>query len=182
MGNALRAAAASDSPLFAVTRERILGALRLLLDAVAVAGTLRADVDPKDVMRLINGIWYLPDGPEWRDDVGRMLGLVIDGLRWRAAASGTDPHGVGRYLGPRHATRPRARLRPRGAAHGRGTSTPRPASWSPAADGSGLVSGRVPKGDAASQNAVDYRLSSPPSTVRRRRGPGPVVGTRRRSG
>ena len=82
MGNALRAAAASDSPLFAVTRERILGALRLLLDAGAAAGTLRADVDPKDVMRVINGIWYLPGGPEWRDDVGRMLGLVIDGLRY----------------------------------------------------------------------------------------------------
>jgi AcrR family transcriptional regulator len=84
MGNALRAAAASDSPLFAVTRERILGALRLLLDAGAAAGTLRADVDPKDVMRVIHGIWYLPNGPEWRDDVGRMLGLVIDGLRYGA--------------------------------------------------------------------------------------------------
>jgi AcrR family transcriptional regulator len=82
MGNALRAAAASDTPLFAVTRERILGALRLLLDAGAQAGTLRADVDPTDVMRVISGIWYLPSGPEWRDDVGRMLGLVIDGLRY----------------------------------------------------------------------------------------------------
>ena len=86
MGNALRAAAASDSPLFAVTRERILGALRLLLDAGAAAGTLRADVDPTDVMRVISGIWYLPDGPEWRDDVGRMLGLVIDGLRYGSVA------------------------------------------------------------------------------------------------
>jgi AcrR family transcriptional regulator len=92
MGNALRAAAASDTPLFAVTRERILGALRLLLNAGAAAGTLRADVDPKDVMRVINGIWYLPGGPEWREDVGRMLGLVIDGLRYGApdlARSGT---------------------------------------------------------------------------------------------
>ena len=86
MGNALRAAASSDSPLFAVTRERILGALRLLLEAGAAAGTLRADVDPKDVMRVINGIWYLPGGPEWRDDVGRMLGLVIDGLRYGVPA------------------------------------------------------------------------------------------------
>src|SRR5438067_6278058 len=65
MGNALRSAAASDSPLFASTRERIVGALRLLLDAGGVSGTLRSDVDCKDVMRVINGIWYLPDGPEW---------------------------------------------------------------------------------------------------------------------
>lgn len=82
MGNALRAAASSDSPLFAETREQIVGALRLLLDAGAADGTLRADVDPKDVMRVMNGIWYLPDGPEWRDSVGKMLDLVIDGLRY----------------------------------------------------------------------------------------------------
>jgi AcrR family transcriptional regulator len=81
MGDALRSAA-SDSPLFADTRERILGALRLLLEAGAAAGTLRADVDPRDVMRVMNGIWYLPSGPEWREDVGRMLDLVIDGLRY----------------------------------------------------------------------------------------------------
>jgi AcrR family transcriptional regulator len=81
MGDALRSAA-SDSPLFADTRERILGALRLLLGAGAAAGTLRADVDPRDVMRVMNGIWYLPAGPEWREDVGRMLDLVIDGLRY----------------------------------------------------------------------------------------------------
>jgi AcrR family transcriptional regulator len=82
MGDALRSAAASDSPLFARTHERILGALRLLLDAGAASGVLRSDVDPKDVMRLVYGIWYLPDGPEWRKDVGRMLDLVIDGLRY----------------------------------------------------------------------------------------------------
>jgi hypothetical protein len=82
MGNALRAAASSDSPLFAETREQILGALRLLLDAGAADGTLRVDVDPKDVMRVINGIWYLPGGPEWREAVGKMLDLVIDGLRY----------------------------------------------------------------------------------------------------
>ena len=85
MADALRSAACSDAPLFADTRERIIGALRLLLDAGAAAGTLRSDVDPKDVMRVINGIWYLPAGPEWRADVGRMLDLVIDGLRYGVA-------------------------------------------------------------------------------------------------
>jgi AcrR family transcriptional regulator len=85
MGNALRSAA-SDSPLFAETRARILDAVGLLLAAGAADGTLRADVEPKDVMRVMNGIWYLPDGPEWRDDVGRMLDLVIDGLRYGVPA------------------------------------------------------------------------------------------------
>ncbi len=82
MGDALRSAVASDAPLFAETRARIVGALQLLLDAGVAAGTLRADVTPDDVMRVINGIWYLPSGPEWRDTVGRMLDLVIDGLRY----------------------------------------------------------------------------------------------------
>ncbi len=86
MGSALRAAAGSDSPLFAETRELILGAIRRLLAAGATAGTLRADADPGDVMRVMNGIWYLPAGPEWRDTVGRMLDLVIDGLRYGAPA------------------------------------------------------------------------------------------------
>jgi AcrR family transcriptional regulator len=86
MGNALHSAAGSDSPLFARTREQILAAVRLLLEAGAESGTLRGDVDPKDVMRLINGIWHLPSGPEWRQDVGRMLDLVIDGLRYGVPA------------------------------------------------------------------------------------------------
>ena len=41
-------AAASDSPLFAQTREQILGALRLLLEAGASSGTLRTDLEPKE--------------------------------------------------------------------------------------------------------------------------------------
>jgi AcrR family transcriptional regulator len=91
MGDALRSAAGSDSPLFAETKARIVGALRLLLDAGAASGTLRADVDPTDVMRVIHGIWYLPDGPEWRADVGRMLDLIIDGLRYGAPDRAAPP-------------------------------------------------------------------------------------------
>ncbi len=81
MGNALRSAT-TGAPLFSDTRARILEAMRRLLEAGAADGTLRADVDPRDVMCVINGIWYLPAGPDWRDDVGRMLDLVIDGLRY----------------------------------------------------------------------------------------------------
>jgi len=85
MGDALRTAVCSSgSSGFTQTRGRILGALRLLLDAGARDGSLRSDVDPEDVIRVMNASWYLPDGPDWRADVGRMLNLVIDGLRYRA--------------------------------------------------------------------------------------------------
>jgi AcrR family transcriptional regulator len=87
MGDALRSAvSSSECQVFTDTRERILGALRLLLDAGARDGTLRTDVTPEDVMCVINASWYLPDGPQWRATVGRMLGLVIDGLRYSAPA------------------------------------------------------------------------------------------------
>jgi AcrR family transcriptional regulator len=85
MGAALRTVVSSDSPLFAETRARILGALRLILAAGAADGTLRADVEPEDVMRVVNASWFLPDGPEWRDTVSRMLDLIIDGLRYGAS-------------------------------------------------------------------------------------------------
>jgi AcrR family transcriptional regulator len=91
MGDALRSAAGSDSPLFAQTRARIVDALGLLLQAGAASGTLRADVDARDVMRVINGIWYLPKSPEWRADVGRMLDLVIDGLCYGVGERSTAP-------------------------------------------------------------------------------------------
>jgi AcrR family transcriptional regulator len=88
MGEALRTAVSSsaDSAVFGDCRERIRGALRLVLAAGARDGTLRADVDPEDVMRVVNAIWYVPAGPEWRETVGRMLDLVIDGLRYRSSA------------------------------------------------------------------------------------------------
>ncbi len=85
MGDAVRSAVASDSSFFAETKQRISGALRLLLEAGAASGALRPDSDPDDVMRVMSAIWFLPDGPDWRRDVGRMLDLVIDGLRYRAS-------------------------------------------------------------------------------------------------
>jgi AcrR family transcriptional regulator len=85
MKNALHSAVASDSPLFADTRERLIAALRLLLDAGADAGTVRADVDAEDVTCMISAICRLPEGPHWQEDVSRMLGLVIDGLRYGAS-------------------------------------------------------------------------------------------------
>ena len=46
--------------------------------------TLRADVDPNEAMRVVNGIWWLPAGAKWCESVGRMLHRVIDGLRYGA--------------------------------------------------------------------------------------------------
>ncbi len=83
MADALRSAVASDSPLFAHTRTKIVGALRVLLEAGAADGSLRADADPEDVMRAMGAVWNVAAGPEWQDQVTRLLGLLVDGLRYR---------------------------------------------------------------------------------------------------
>lgn len=82
LGAALRAAVGSDSPLFAETRERILGALSVLLDAGRAQGTVRGDVDAEDAMLAMWGVWVVPDGPRWEAQVRRLLDLVVDGLRY----------------------------------------------------------------------------------------------------
>ena len=84
LGAALRAAVGSESPLFAETRQRILGALATLLDACRAEGSVRADADADDVMRAMWGVWLVPDGPEWDAQVRRLLDLVVNGLRFGA--------------------------------------------------------------------------------------------------
>jgi AcrR family transcriptional regulator len=84
MGEALRSAVASDSPLFGHTGEEIVGALRLLMQAGAEERVLRDDVDPEDVFRAMGAVWLLPIGPGWQDQVLRLLDLIVDGLRYGA--------------------------------------------------------------------------------------------------
>lgn len=84
LGAALRAAVGSESPLFAETRQRILGALATLLDACRAEGSVRADTDADDVMRVMWGVWLVPDGPDWDAQVRRLLDLVVNGLRFGA--------------------------------------------------------------------------------------------------
>jgi AcrR family transcriptional regulator len=63
------------------TRERLTGAVGSILAAGARAGTLRADVDPDDVITLLLGVFL---GTSAGDRAGRtkqLLDLVADGLR-----------------------------------------------------------------------------------------------------
>jgi len=87
MGDALRSAVASESPLFGDTRTKIVDTLRLLVGAGAAEGSLRPDVDPEDVMRVMGAVWHVPMGTGWQTDVRRMLDLLVDGLRYGAPKS-----------------------------------------------------------------------------------------------
>ena len=82
MGDALRALIASGGDPFSESRDRLTAAVTELLRAGADAGTLRPDVSPADVLVGLNGISLATD-PERRDQAGRLLDLLMDGLRPR---------------------------------------------------------------------------------------------------
>ncbi|MEV0220354.1 TetR family transcriptional regulator [Streptomyces sp. NPDC050704] len=85
MADALKAVIASgDSDPFAESLDRISTAISTLLKAGAEAGVLRSDVDPLDVGFSLGGILLITTDKGLRDRAGRMLDLLLDGLRYRA--------------------------------------------------------------------------------------------------
>ncbi len=83
MDGALRALIASGGNPFSESRDRLTAAVRTLLEAGAAAGTLRADVDPGDVLVSLSGLSLATAGADRRDQAGRLLDLLMDGLRPR---------------------------------------------------------------------------------------------------
>jgi AcrR family transcriptional regulator len=83
MATALRAVIASGGDPYAESRARMLAAISPLLDAGAKAGTIREGVDPLDVLVALNGVSLAAGAPEQRERAGRLLDLLMDGLRPR---------------------------------------------------------------------------------------------------
>jgi AcrR family transcriptional regulator len=81
MADALHAVIASGGNPFAESRDRLVAAITTLLKAGSTAGTVRADVDPGDVVASISGVTLTAGAPEQRAQAGRMLDLLMDGLR-----------------------------------------------------------------------------------------------------
>jgi AcrR family transcriptional regulator len=84
MAEALTRVRDSDTGDLARAKARIAQALTLLLDAGAKAGAIRADADADDVLlAAAASIWAIAGQPDWRQRAGRLLRLVLDGLRYR---------------------------------------------------------------------------------------------------
>jgi AcrR family transcriptional regulator len=83
MAEALRTVIASGGNPYAQSRESLLEAVSSLLKAGADQGALRRDVDPADVMTGISGVCLVAGAPEQREQAGRLLDLLLDGLRYR---------------------------------------------------------------------------------------------------
>jgi AcrR family transcriptional regulator len=86
MSDALRKVIASGGNPFAESRGRLLAAFTALMKAGAADGTLRADLDPADLMTSISGVSLAAGEPGQREQAGRLLDLLMDGLRYGAAA------------------------------------------------------------------------------------------------
>ncbi|WIY00667.1 TetR family transcriptional regulator [Amycolatopsis mongoliensis] len=81
MGDVLRASLASGRIATPATRRRITAAIGTILDAGALAGTLRAGVDPEDVTLLLLGAFLSTSAGQDAERIGRMLDLIVDALR-----------------------------------------------------------------------------------------------------
>jgi AcrR family transcriptional regulator len=87
MSGALRVVIASGGNPFAQSRDRLVAAISTLLDAGAAAGTVRSDVEPGDVLASLSGVSLAAGEPAQRDQARRLLDLLMDGLRYRAAGT-----------------------------------------------------------------------------------------------
>jgi hypothetical protein len=75
---------ASGGNPFAESRDRLLAAFAALMRAGAADGTLRADLDPADLMASMSGVSLAAGDPDQRAQAGRLLDLLMDGLRYGA--------------------------------------------------------------------------------------------------
>ncbi len=82
MSGALQSVIASGRNPYSQSRTKLVGALTTLLDAARAAGAVRDDVDAEDVLLAIGGIWAMSAEPGWEERARRLLGLVMDGLRY----------------------------------------------------------------------------------------------------
>jgi len=88
MSEALRQVIASGGNPFAESRGRLLSAFGALLAAGAVDRTLRADLEPADVFASTSGVSLAAGAPDQREQAGRLLDLLMDGLRYGAGRAG----------------------------------------------------------------------------------------------
>ena len=85
MAMALKSVLGADSELFTQSHQRIQAAIGTLVAAAVEAGTIRSDVEPADLLRAMGGICMAADTPGWADRTGRLVDLLMDGLRYGAS-------------------------------------------------------------------------------------------------
>lgn len=91
MSEALSAASAAGPGWSAESYGRTFATVGRLLDAGVQAGTIRSDMQTGDVMLAMNGLLRLDVSGDWQAQAGRLLDLLMDGLRAGARAAPGEP-------------------------------------------------------------------------------------------
>jgi AcrR family transcriptional regulator len=84
MSMALKTSLGPDNELFSYSYRRIREAIGLLVDRAVASGAIRDDVEAEDLLRAMSGICMAADSPGWADRTGRLIDLLVDGLRYGA--------------------------------------------------------------------------------------------------
>jgi AcrR family transcriptional regulator len=87
MAAALKAAVGADSELFVHSRQNITAAIGALVKACVADGSAPESTNPDDLMRAMSGFCLVSDQPGWQDQAIRLVDLLVDGLRYGAAAA-----------------------------------------------------------------------------------------------
>ena len=83
MSDVLRSVLTDPQPFYAElnVRERLLFAVKKLLDGGAAAHLLRGDIEAEVVLLAMIGVWYVSAGPTTPRQLFLLLDLLVDGLR-----------------------------------------------------------------------------------------------------
>ncbi|MEU5952364.1 TetR/AcrR family transcriptional regulator [Streptomyces sp. NPDC047525] len=81
LADAMRKATSKQGTLAGVGHGPVSSAVALLLKANEEAGTIRPGLTPDDFLLAIAGLWQLDPHGDWQSRAGRLLDLVMDGLR-----------------------------------------------------------------------------------------------------
>ena len=87
MADALRAVIASGRNPYEQSRGQLISAITTLLTAAGGAGMLRRDIEPADVLASLGGVSLTAGEPAQREQAGRLLDLLMDGLRYQGATA-----------------------------------------------------------------------------------------------
>jgi AcrR family transcriptional regulator len=82
---ALQASPGEGSAAYAAGGPAVGGAMQRVLEAALKSGEMRADISPDDLMRLITGLAYGYDRPDWPASTHRLISVLIAGLKAPAA-------------------------------------------------------------------------------------------------
>jgi AcrR family transcriptional regulator len=86
MADTLRAVFASGTMTVSKAREQLTAAVQTIFDAGVAAGTLRSDVRADDIVASIVGMFAATSHAGGREQLGRMLSLLMDAIRLPAKA------------------------------------------------------------------------------------------------